>query len=174
MNKITITKSTPLSKILRLGRECSRCGKCCTHGTGFLVEKDIPAIAEFLGITKEELIKNCLEPVTKFNTTLYRPLSVKKKNKAYGTCIFFNSEQGCRIHPVKPLQCKISSCNEYGENISVWFDLNYFVNPNDPESIRQWKIYLDCRGKTIPGAGLNELVPDKKILNKILNYEVLK
>ena len=97
-----------------------------------------------------------------------------KNGKKYGTCIFFNTQEGCRIHDVKPLQCKISSCNEYGEEISVWFNLNYFVNPNDPNSIREWKTYLGSGGKNIPGGNLDELVPDKEKLRKILNYEVLK
>ena len=168
-----ITKSTPLSKVLRLGKECRKCGHCCRYGTGFLVKEDTPKIAKFLKLTEKELIKNCLEKVTKFNTTLYRPVSAKNK-KPYGVCIFYNTEKGCTIHPVKPLHCRISNCNEYGENISVWFHLNYFVNSHDPQSIREWALYLGAGGKNIPGGTLAELVPDKKILRKILNYEVLK
>lgn len=168
-----ITKSTSVDKILRLGVDCSRCGHCCRYGSGFLVPEDIPRIAKKFKLTKEELIKNCLEPVAKFNTTLHRPVTVKN-GKKYGTCIFFNTQLGCTIHDVKPLHCKISSCNEYGEEISVWFHLNYFVNPNDPQSIREWKLYLDSGGKNIPGGTLQELVPNKEKLRKILSYEVLK
>ncbi len=168
-----ITKSTPLSKVLRLGKECRKCGHCCQHGTGFLVKEDIPKIAKHQGITEKELIKNCLEPVTKFNTTLYRPFSVKNK-KPFGVCIFYNTDKGCIIHDVKPLQCKVGNCSEYGEELSVWFDLNHFVNENDPQSIREWNLYLDSGGKNIPGGTLKELVPNEKALKKILNYEVLK
>lgn len=168
-----IKKTTPLRKILELGKACKRCGHCCIYGTGFLTKGDIERIAWFLKISKKELIKNCLEPVTKFNKTLYRPLAIKNK-KAYGTCIFFNTDLGCTIHPVKPLQCKISTCDEYGEDISVWFTLNYFVNPRDPESIRQWALYLLSGGKNIQGGALRELVPNASILRKILRYEILK
>jgi len=130
-------------------------------------------IARNLKLTEEELTKNCLEPVTKFNTTLHRPVAVKK-GKPYGTCIFYNTEKGCIIHDVKPLHCRVSTCSKHGEALSVWFHLNYFVNPADPESIRQWKLYLNSGGKNIPGGKLEELVPDKEKLNKILNYEALK
>ncbi len=171
--KNQITKATTIAEILRLGDDCKRCGKCCTYGSGFLTKADIHSIARKLGVTEEGLIKTSLEPVKKFNTTLYRPVAVKK-GKPYGTCIFYNKSKGCIIHNVKPLQCKISTCNGQGENLIVWFDLNYFVNPTDPISIREWKLYLDSGGKTIPGGSLQELVPDKKILKKILSYEVLK
>ena len=168
-----ITKATPLKKILEIGRVCARCGNCCRYGSGFLVKGDIERIAWYLKLSEKELIDNCLEPVTKFNNTLYRPVVIKNK-KPYGTCIFFNTELGCTIHPVKPLQCKISTCNEYGEDIAVWFTLNYFVNPKDPKSIREWKLYLDSGGKNIPGGELEALVPDPKVLKKILSYKILK
>lgn len=167
-----ITKSTPIEKVLKLST-CRRCNHCCKYGAGFLVKEDIPKIAQKLNKTQKELIKNYLEPATKFNTTLYRPISVKS-SKNYGKCVFLDAESGCTIHDVKPLHCKVSSCNEYGEEISAWFHLNYFVNKEDPQSIREWGVYLDSGGKNITGGKLNELVPDKEKLKKILNYEVLK
>jgi len=172
MDKKGITKQTTLAEVLRLGNECKRCNHCCRHGTGFLTKTDVHMIARHLKLTKEGFVKTCLEPVNKFNTTLYRPLSVKNK-KQYGTCIFFNSSKGCTIHEVKPMHCRISSCNRHGEELSVWFHLNYFVNADDPESIRQWALYLESGGKNIPGGELEELVPDKEKLKKILNYEIV-
>ncbi|MEE9525699.1 MAG: YkgJ family cysteine cluster protein [Candidatus Woesearchaeota archaeon] len=168
-----ITKKTTIAEAIRLGNDCKKCGKCCTYGSGILTKSDITFIARKLKLTEEGLIKTSLEPVTKFNTTLYRPLTIKK-GKPYGTCIFFNTSKGCIIHSVKPLQCKIASCNESSEDLIVWFDLNHFVKATDPMSIREWKVYLDSGGKNIPGGKLEELVPDKKMLKKILNYEVLK
>jgi Fe-S-cluster containining protein len=166
-----ITKSASLSKVLELGKECRKCGHCCKHGTGFLVSDDAKKIAKFLGISEEELKKKYLEKIIKFNTTLFRPKSVKK-GKPYGVCVFYDND--CKIHQVKPLQCRVGNCNEHGEELAVWFDLNYFVSKDDPQSIREWKVYLDSGGKTIKGGELEDLVPDKKILKKILNYEVLK
>ena len=168
-----IEKSTPLAKALELGKECKKCGHCCKHGTGFLVKGDVPKVAKFLGISEKKLKEKYLEAVTKFNTTLFRPVSIKK-GKPYGVCVFYNDEKGCTIHKVKPLQCKIGTCNEHGEELTIWFDLNYFVNSDNPQSIREWNVYLESGGKTIPGGEMKDLVPDKKILKKILDYEVLR
>ncbi len=173
MTRPKITKKTTIAEAIRLGNSCKRCGKCCTFGSGVLTKSDITFIARKLKLTEEGLKKTSLEPIKKFNTTLYRPLTIKK-GKPYGTCIFYNKKKGCLIHEVKPLQCKIASCSEHGEDLMVWFDLNYFVNPTDPVSIREWKLYLDSGGKNIPGGKLEELVTDKKMLKKILSYEVLK
>ncbi|MBW2993351.1 YkgJ family cysteine cluster protein [Candidatus Woesearchaeota archaeon] len=164
-----INKKTPLREIFKVGRACSQCGHCCANGTGFLAEHDIKYISEYLGMTREELINECLEPVTLFNTTRYRPVLVQ--NGKIKTCIFYDN--GCSIHDVKPLLCRVGNCSEHGEDLSVWFRLNFFVNVNDAESIRQWKTYLDSGGKNIPGGKLSELVPDTVKLIKILNYEVL-
>src|SRR3989344_4186949 len=81
---------------------------------------------------------------------------------------------GCTVHPVKPLQCKTSmGRKEYGEDLSLWFMLNHQVNPNDPESIRQYAIYLKTQ-RTLPGGSLKELVPDKEKLKNMLNFNKLK
>ena len=168
-----IKKSTTIAEALRLSGTCKKCGKCCQYGSGFLTKSDIHRIARKLNLTEKGLIKTSLEPVKKFNNTLYRPIQIKK-GKPYGTCMFFNTQKGCTIHDVKPMQCRIATCNEHGEDLMVWFDLNYFVNPADPESIRQWASYLKAGGKNISGGKLQELIPDKTKLKKILNYEVLK
>jgi hypothetical protein len=52
--------------------------------------------------------------------------------------------------------------------------LNYFVNKNDPESIRQFNAHLKSGGKTLPGGELKDFVPDEKKLKKILSFEMLK
>lgn len=167
-----IKKSTPESVLLKLGYKCSKCGKCCTYGSGFLTGKDIKRISSYLNITEKELVENCLEQVKKFNTTMHRPLVLKGK-KTYGNCVFYNQNSGCMIHEVKPMNCRIANCSEYGEDAIVWFALNHFVNPDDPESVRQWSIYLKTGGKNIPGGSLNELVPDEEKLMQILDYKIL-
>ena len=59
-------------------------------------------------------------------------------------------------------------CKDYGETLSVWFMLNHFVNENDAESVRQFSTYLKSGGKTLESAKLEDLVPDKEKLRKIL------
>lgn len=169
-----ITKNTPVKQALKLGALCKKCGHCCTYGSGFLIGDDAKNIAGFLGIKKEELIKKYLEEKELFNTKLLRPkLKTKKIHSPYGECIFLDNKK-CKIHKVKPLQCRVGNCNRYGEQLSIWFMLNYLVNKDDPESIRQYVAYLKSGGKTIPGGKLEEIVPDKERLKKILSFERLK
>jgi len=167
-----ISKKTPKEIVLKLGKECKKCGNCCKYTSGFLVDDDILKIARFLRTTTDELKEKYLEEHEKFNTKILRPKLIKG-TRPYGKCIFYNEQVGCTIHEVKPLHCKIGNCNTYGDDLNQWFMLNYFVNPDDPESIRQWKIFL-TQNKPIPGGSLNELVPDENKLKKILNYEILK
>jgi hypothetical protein len=51
--------------------------------------------------------------------------------------------------------------------------LNHFVKPDDPESVRQWSVYLKTQ-PTIGGGELKDLVKDKERLAKILSYEIFR
>jgi Fe-S-cluster containining protein len=175
LKKINLTKNTPTEDVLKLAHpcKCEACNNGCRYGSGFLVDEDIQKIAKHLGVTDEVLKKEFLEEVEKFDTKKYRP-KILRKDKPYGKCVFFDKEIGCRVHEVKPLECKITmGCKDYGEQLSLWFMLNHFVNENNPESIRQFAIYLKSGGKTLLGAELKDLVPDKEKLKKILSYERL-
>ena len=171
-----IHKNTPLKDVLKLAAPCS-CSSCshgCRYGSGLLAADDKGRIAAFLGISEEELKKGFLEEVELFNKKMLMPM-VLRGSKPYGQCVFYDENEKCTIHDVKPLQCKTSiSCKDYGEELSVWFMLNYIVNLEDPESIRQFAQYIKSSGKLIPGASLKELVPEEERLKKILNYEILK
>ena len=170
-----IQKNTPLKEVLKLAAPC-RCNACnhgCKYGSGSLAGDDATKIAAFLGVSEEELKKGFLEEVELFNKKLLRPKLISE-NKPYGRCVFYDDEKGCTIHEVKPLECKTSiSCKPYGEELSVWFMVNQAVDLQDAESIRQYGQYLKSGGKVIPGAELEELVPDKEKLRKILGYEIL-
>lgn len=172
-----ITKNTPLKEVLKLAAPC-QCGACnhgCKYGSGSLAEGDSKKIAEFLNISEEDLKKDFLEETELFNKKISRPKLLRKKGKVHGKCIFYNDNKGCKIHEVKPLECKTSvQCKEYGEDLSVWFMVNHIVDANDPESIRQYAQYIKSGGKIIIGAELENLVPDKEKLRKILSYEILK
>jgi len=170
---INISVKTPLKDILKLAGDCNKCGHCCKYSSGYLVGDDAKKIAKFLKINEKELKEKFLEQGEKFNTKLHRPKIIKKDNKPYGECVFYDNKEMCTIHEVKPLHCKVGGCNEHGEALHIWFTLNYFVNKNDPESIRQWAAHLKTH-PTIPGGELEELVPDKKTLNKILSFKILR
>jgi len=169
---IHITKRTPLKKVLEFGFECERDGKCCEFGGGFIIKDDIPRISSYIGMTENQFKAKYLDPIVRFNTPGFK-LKARKTDKHYGPCIFLNNNKQCSIQKVKPLHCRIESCAEHGEAISHWFTLNYHVNQSDPESIRQWAVFLKNHD-TIPGGELHELVPDEERLKKILSYEILK
>ncbi|MDP3765102.1 MAG: YkgJ family cysteine cluster protein [Nanoarchaeota archaeon] len=176
METINLTKNTPLKGVLELVHqcECSACANGCKYGSGFLADEDVSKIAKHLGINEEVLKKEFLEEFEKFNTKKLRP-KILRKNKQYGKCIFFDEESRCKIHEAKPLECRISmGCKEYGEQLSLWFMLNHFVNENDAESIRQYAAYLKSGGKTLEGGKLEQLVPDKEKLRKILSFDILQ
>ena len=172
-----ITKNTPLKEVLNLAAPC-RCNACnhgCNYGSGLLVGDDLKNIASFLGISEEELKKDFLEEVELFNKKMLRPKLLRQGKKPHGQCIFYDEQKGCTIHQVKPLQCKTSiNCKDYGEELSVWFMVNFVIDSNDAESVRQYSNYIKSGGKLIKGTSLEELVPDKEKLKKILSYEILK
>lgn len=172
-NTMQITAVTPLKDILALGMECKRCNHCCTFGTGFLAGDDSKNISRFLKISEDQLEKNCLEKVYMYNKAMFRPKSIRKKGMPYGKCIFLKKD-GCSIQDVKPLQCRIGNCSEHGEALSQWFMLNYVIDKDDPEAIRQYACYLESGGRTLKGAELKDIIKDKKKLKDILDFKRLR
>ena len=172
-NDSIIKKDTKKETVLKLAEtDCQSCTHCCEFGGAIITEDDIPEIAKFLEITKKELKEKYLEEYEKFNTKQFR-IKSEKTNKPYGPCLFLDKKEKCMLQDVKPLYCKIGTCKSYGNQLNLWFTLNYFVNPNDAESMRQYAYFLK-NNKTIPGGELHNLVKDEEVLRKILSYEVLK
>lgn len=172
-----ITKDTPLKEVLSLAApcQCNSCNHGCKFGSGALAGDDIKNISGFLKIPEEQLKKDYLEEKELFNKKILKPRLKREKNKVHGQCVFYDEAKGCTIHEVKPLECKTSiQCRDYGEDLSIWFMVNHILDLNDPESIRQYSQYIKSGGKVIPGAELENLVPDKNKLKKILSYEILK
>ncbi len=170
---IRITKDTPLRTLKEAGKDCRMCGSCCTRGAGFLIPDDLPRIARLLQISEKEMKEKYLDEIEMFHTKAFKPKTLKK-NKPYGNCIFHDKEKQCTIHVAKPFQCIITNCGELAEQAIQWLYLNYFVNPDDPESVRQWASFLKHKEWVIEGGNLHELVTDRKRLKQILNYGVMK
>lgn len=171
-----IRKNTPQERVLEQAPACGcdACSHGCHYGSGAFTDEQLPEVAEFLGVAESELKEHYLERVTKFNTTLWRPKVERKDSLPYGECTFFHDGK-CSIHPVKPLECQVAmGCEEDGEDHILWFTLNHFVNPYDPQSVREWQTHLKTGGKTLPGGEVEDLVPDKETREKILNYERLR
>lgn len=168
-----ITKETQLKKILELAPpcDCSKCKHGCTMGSGFLSDNDLDNIAKFLNISMSQLQAKYLEETTILARKILRPKIIKTKHYPYGRCIFFKN--GCLIHPVKPLECKIAmGCKEYGEDLTLWFMLNHILDPENPESVREYASYLKSGGKTLKGGKLRDIIPNAKQLKQILQYRI--
>ncbi len=90
---------------------CKKCeGNCCIGESGYIWvnSKEIKEIAEFLGI-EEEIFK------TKFLIKVGYRYSIKEKPYKGGfACIFF--ENGCKIYPVRPTQCRTFPFWDYFKN----------------------------------------------------------
>jgi Fe-S-cluster containining protein len=154
--------------------KCHRCDNSCNFGSGAFINDEIKKLAKHLNISVDELKKNHLEEIKKFNTTLYRPKLHRENNKPYGKCTFYKKDQGCTVHDAKPMECTVAmGCKDYGEDLITWFDLNYFFNPDDPESIRELKLYIESGGKLIDGIKIEDFV-DKKTLKQLDKYEHLE
>ena len=171
---LSITKHTPEERIVEIGKECTGCGHCCKVDSGILFEEDVTRIADHLHMPRDDFIKTYLDDHERFNTKCWKLKQLREDNKPYGRCILLDQDNKCSVHEAKPKYCKLqSTVSRHGQQLSVWFALHHFVNPNDPESIRQWAMYLKTH-PTIPGGQLHELVPDKERLRRIMTYEELR
>lgn len=163
-----ITKDTKRPALIRAA-ECRQCGNCCSHGTGIVLEREIPRIAKHLRMSKRKFADKYLVSAEMFHTPVHK-IRQEKSDLPSGSCTFFRDGK-CQIHLVKPLFCKITTCASHGDEAVVWYYLNHLVNPDDPQSVREWAQYLTV-GKNIPGGELDQLVPDKKRLRKMLDYKI--
>ncbi len=173
MRDFIIKKNTPKETVLKLAQtDCHTCTHCCEFGGAIVIKEDIPKIAKLLKISPEEFKEKYLEEFEKFNTKHFR-IKKEKSSKPYAPCLFLDKEERCMLQGVKPIYCKIGTCKSYGNQLNLWFTLNYFVNPSDAESIRQYATFLKTNS-TLQGGELKDLVKDKEMLNKILDYKILK
>ncbi|MBU1975351.1 MAG: YkgJ family cysteine cluster protein [Nanoarchaeota archaeon] len=170
---MVIKKESSVDDVLKSSDECKKCGKCCEKGFGFVLNHEISKMAKFMGQNETNFIRKFLEPVEVFHTSKHRTKRRKSnKDKPYGRCVFHDSKTGeCKIHDAKPLYCKLGTCQTHGESLIQWYYLNFFVNPKDPSSVREWKIYADMK-EVIPGGKPQDLVGMENLL-KILNYSEL-
>ena len=79
---------------------CAGCGECCRwEGIVRVDDAQIAAIAEYLHITEQEFIDRYtrLAPDRRGLVLLDAP---------DGACCFLTPDNRCRIHPVKPRQCR--------------------------------------------------------------------
>jgi len=105
---------------------CTRC--CEVPGYVYFTEEDIERAARFLGLTPAEFERRYI----------YRTRHLRRMRKpSRGQCHFLEAG-GCRIHPVKPAQCRL---------FPFW--------PELLASRRAWRE----TARWCPGIGQGELIP---------------
>ena len=118
--------------------ECVRCGACCARRTCAPTPDEIPIIAEHLGITVENLVKEYLVGDSSKTAGFHLKFANTKQHDITGTyidsdrtfdmgdCILYDKEnKSCKIHSVKPKE----AVNEY-----------CLIENDDPELASQsWK-----------------------------------
>jgi len=78
--------------------ECKLCGECCNgFGGTYVTEQDILKISSYINANPETFIK------THCDMSGLRPVLTQS---ATGSCIFFDPDKQCTIHPVKPYMCR--------------------------------------------------------------------
>jgi hypothetical protein len=78
--------------------QCRRCGACCTGDPGYVYFKrgEAEAIAAFTGLGVKEF---------RARYTRKDRGRASLREESDGRCVFFE-EGGCRIYPVRPVQCR--------------------------------------------------------------------
>jgi len=91
---------------------CTRC--CDKEGYVYLTEEDLRHAAAYLGLTAAEFERRYV----------YRTrhlMRLRKPKGRPGVQCHFRDEQGCSIHAVKPVQCRLFPFwPEMVENVKVW------------------------------------------------------
>ena len=82
------------------GFVCTQCGACCrAPGEVHLMEGESERIAKYLGLTHEKF----LESYTKLSGDRKGLVLTEQRDQS---CIFLEKDNSCRIHKVKPQQCR--------------------------------------------------------------------
>lgn len=120
--------------------ECQLCGECCKgFGGTYVTGEDIKKISEFICFDEKKFIDTYCDPSgSRYVLTLGKD----------GSCIFFDKEKQCTIHPVKPYMCR------------AWPFLKAIIK--NPEN---WNIMANsCPGmkKNIPEGSLKQIVKKEK------------
>lgn len=162
-----IDKKMKPEEILAIVEREPKSHEPCKYSSGYITEEDLTNLAHYMRITESELKEAYLEEVERFNTKAHRPKLIKK-GKPYGQCIFLK-EGKCSIENVKPFHCRITNQGKTSEEVQQWFDLNFFVNPNDDNSLREYVQASKVR-EVIKGGKIDEIIPQYKA-KKIMESE---
>jgi Fe-S-cluster containining protein len=118
---------------------CTQCGKCCTGEPGYIwvSDEEIDKLAANRGMKRNEFVA----------VYTYRAKGkVSLREKAAGDCVFYDSDRGCTVYSVRPVQCR---------TWPFWES-----NLTTPE---EWaNTEAIC-----PGSGEGKLIPVEEILKRV-------
>ena len=87
-----------------LAFECTKCGQCCAGphaGYVWVSDRDVAAIADFLGMTQQDVRRLHVRKV-------HGRLSIRERS-GNNDCVFLGAgadgRHTCAIYPVRPVQC---------------------------------------------------------------------
>ena len=167
-----ISKDTPVDEILKI--ENTNPYSHCKLSSGYVLDEEIKDIANFLGITEEELKREYLEKAERFGREIFRVKQEKKKLSTeegeielpHGKCVFYDERFGCLLGDKRPLFCKLPNHPLLSKDIIEWFDINFIIDPDDPKTLREWEQYVKMKEDVIPGGEIENIIP-KEQLEKI-------
>ena len=108
------------------GKECKRCGYCCTQRPCDLSAEDVSRIAAFLKMSGNELFAQCLVVDERDSKLVLRPRRLEQDGGRYlsasqtfdtGPCVWFvdavrPAKTSCRVHGVKPSTAVDTFCGD--------------------------------------------------------------
>ena len=79
---------------------CSRCGRCCTGdpGTVLVSDREISGLAELGEFSESRFRKDYTRTLGDGRVVL--------REREDGTCVFYDSRQGCTVYEARPRQCR--------------------------------------------------------------------
>ncbi|MGM9571303.1 MAG: YkgJ family cysteine cluster protein [bacterium] len=177
--------------------QCRQCGSCCCHLPGFFaphseaVKKLALYLQEDEAAVKNYLVRDYRSPfgekvwfwspamVDKEGKKLIAadienyPLEAERAGREGGHCIFFDPETRlCRIHPVKPLGCKIYDCQSSENNTGRMY-FQYFKGEGEVRRVNQaewaelWDFYCPKCGED-EAAYTGEIKSEDKDYHKVV------
>lgn len=86
----------------RHGCKCPECVECCTRDPGWFVPDEIAQTASFLKLSEVDFVKKFCQEHVFDDAIVISPAAKPGKTE----CIFLSRDGMCKIHDVKPFECK--------------------------------------------------------------------
>ncbi len=116
--------------------ECSRCGRCCTGdpGTVLVDDSEVSQLAKLAGFSESRFRKDYTRTLGDRRVVL--------RERENGSCVFYDSNQGCTVYEARPRQCR-----------------TYPFWQKNVASSEAWVVEADA----CPGIGQGKLHPEQAI-----------